>query len=75
MIEMECEMDEENPYHTPKRSIRKSECQDKIDLLLVDALSKSDGHITVSEQAKSSNHLYCDSIVEILPPKKSNGQD
>lgn len=39
--------------------------QDKIDLLLVDALRKSDDSQD-KNSTKSSNQLFCDSIVELL---------
>ena len=61
-------------YQTPKRVMKKSERQDKIDLLLVNALSKSDEQKPGTQESKSSNHLFCDSIVEILDklPSKKN---
>ena len=65
---------EEISSHQPSRRLnKKSERQDKIDLLLVNALSKSDESMAYSE-SKSSNHLFCDSIVEILDklPSKKN---
>ena len=65
---------EEISSHQPSRRLnKKSERQDKIDLLLVNALSKSDESMAHSE-SKSSNHLFCDSIVEILDklPSKKN---
>ena len=65
---------EEVSSHQPSRRLnKKSERQDKIDLLLVNALSKSDESMAHSE-SKSSNHLFCDSIVEILDklPSKKN---
>ena len=49
--------------------------QEKIDLLLVNALSKSEEPTTTSPSGvKSSDHLFCESIVEILDklPAKKN---
>ncbi|XP_046863507.1 uncharacterized protein LOC124457274 [Xenia sp. Carnegie-2017] len=59
---------------TPKRTTKRSDRQDKIDLLLVNALSQSDEQKQQTQDWRSSNHLFCNSIVEILeklPPKKN----
>ena len=57
------------------RISKRADRQDKIDLLLVNALSKTEDQTKEnSESSKSSNQLFCDSIVEILdklPPKKN----
>jgi hypothetical protein len=46
---------------------KRADRQEKIDLLLVIALSKSEEPPTTSPSCvKSSDHLFCESIVEIL---------
>ena len=45
---------------------KRADRQEKIDLLLVNALSKSDDQQKENCEVRSSNQLFCDSIVEIL---------
>ena len=63
--------DKKQPY---KRSKKHFHRQEKIDLLLVDALTKSEDVSTQKTEVRSSNQLFCDSIVDILdklPPKRN----
>lgn len=58
-------MNDEISNQTYGRKYKKMDRQDKIDLLLVDALRKSDD-CPEKNPTKSSNHLFCESIVELL---------
>ena len=71
-LDLQGDTSKNKPYG---RINKKANRQDKIDLLLVNALSKCEDQTTEnSESTKSSNQLFCDSIVEILDklaPKKN----
>lgn len=56
------------------RLTKRADRQEQIDLLLVNALSKSEDSPATSSEMKSSDQLFCESIVEILnqlPAKKN----
>ena len=67
--------DENKPFG---RLNKRADRQEKIDLLLVNPLSKSEDQQKENSELRSSNQLFCDSIVEILdklPSKKNRWQE
>jgi hypothetical protein len=69
--------DDETSNQIYGRKYKKMDCQDKIDLILVDALRKSDDSQD-KNSTKSSNQLFWESIVELLEsslPKKIEWQE
>ena len=60
-------MNDDASNKTPYGRLNKrADCQGKNDLLLVNALSKSDDPSNEISTPRSSNQLFCDSIVEIF---------